>query len=199
MISPSITRKARVSSLVADSRSCCHPLLCLWVASLEQRMTHTRTYTKAHIHTVDDPCSAQMFTTLANQHALNVALYDKNISLCPSWQARPWQAMSGLCWLFSTNKYQICHISLDHFHLDTSRFLRLLSLVGGEERERLGFCILPLEAFPAMQRASGCKWPEQPAQTTIACRIRQALNSAQATANKTCLHDFATTCNLAWN
>ena len=26
MISPSITRKSRVSSLVADSRSCCHPL-----------------------------------------------------------------------------------------------------------------------------------------------------------------------------
>ena len=27
MISPSITRKLRVSSSVADSRSCCHPLL----------------------------------------------------------------------------------------------------------------------------------------------------------------------------
>ena len=50
MISPSITRKSRVSSLVADSRSCCHPLPKL-VENPLSRCGHTHTHTLMEMHT----------------------------------------------------------------------------------------------------------------------------------------------------
>ena len=49
MISPSIARKARVSSLVADSRSCCHPLLT--AKTIQKEPCDSKGYTLIEMHT----------------------------------------------------------------------------------------------------------------------------------------------------
>ena len=58
MMSPSITRKSRVSSLLADSRSCCHPLPKL-VENPLSRCGHTHTHTYGDAYGTDSGATRQ--------------------------------------------------------------------------------------------------------------------------------------------